>query len=477
MGGVSSRRSFLVSTAAAVAGAGCGPSESGVRPVDGPAPTGDTGQALAPGSGDTGAGWTEEPGPEPPVTWQPPGTVDEETFAYGVQTGDATATSVVVSVRQFRDEAVTLVLAQGTAEGWEPVLELPGLLADDGVVQIELGSLIPDTTYAVVAYRPEGLQRSTPSRFRTALYPGQQRVVRLGAISCLGSAGAPFACLSQAAAQQLDAFLFLGDTIYADEGLRPASDWEGHWSDALQTAGMRDLTSSTSVVATWDDHEVDNNWSWDDAGMPETALVGLRAFRRAIPQRRGPGGTGVWRRLTWGTTLELFVLDCRGERANGDYVSRAQLDWLKAGLVESEARFKLILNSVPITDMDSVYLGLGADDRWDGHPGPRAEILRHITSQGVRGVLWVSGDFHWGALARVGAEPGDDGYDQREVFTGPGGSTINPLAYLVGEGGQYEAVVTERNYVRIEADPEAGTLTLAFVSGAGEVVAERVVAD
>ena len=206
--------------------------------------------------------------------------------------------------------------------------------------------------------------------------------------------------------------------------------------------------------------------------MPGVALDALDAFRRNLPQRTGPGGSGLWRRLVWGDTLELFVLDCRSERRDGDYVSREQMDWLKGALTASTARFKLLLNSVPITDMDSVYLGVQAEDRWDGYPEQRREILEHVTERGVTGVLWVSGDFHWGAVTRVGDEPEDPGFDQVEVFAGPGGSSINPLAYLVGEDDRYPAVVTEHNVVLIDADPQAGTLWVRFVAASGEILRE-----
>ena len=67
---------------------------------------------------------------------------------------------------------------------------------------------------------------------------------------------------------------------------------------------MRDLTHSTSVVATWDDHEVDNNWSWNSTSqINEKYANGLAMFRRAFPQKMGLQGSGLWRRLSWGLWL------------------------------------------------------------------------------------------------------------------------------------------------------------------------------
>jgi len=76
------------------------------------------------------------------------------------------------------------------------------------------------------------------------------------------------------------------------------------------------------------------------------------------------------------------VLDSRGER-NGDteYISRAQLEWLLTGLRESESRFKLIMSSVPMTDYADMLGEALADDRWQGFPEQRGEILSFIEEQ------------------------------------------------------------------------------------------------
>lgn len=483
----SSRRAFLVSFGALTA-LGCRPGTARlvVRPDRSTTPgpetdlqTGDTGSAsVDTGSGavDTGTPptdpWTGEPGPEPDP-WQPPGTLDRQTFRWGVQTGDANATGAIVSVRTMAP-SVRMVLVRGTEQGWAPELDVSGVPVHERVAQLELADLIPDTTYSLVFYDEGALGRSRVARFRTALYPGATRVVRFGATCCLGG-NRPWRTLQVAADRKLDFFVLLGDTIYADDGWGgPDANYFADWGEALRTAGLSDVTASTSVVAVWDDHEVDNNWSYDDAGMPGRALNAKNAFRRALPQREGTVGSGLWRKLVWGDCLEVFALDCRGERMGGDYISPEQMDWLEQGLANSTARFKVILNSVPITDMDPVYLGAGAEDRWDGYPHQRRRILRFIEDNAIEGIVWLGGDFHWGALSRVGKNANALGYGQREVFVGPGGSPINPLGFFADTGGpQYELAITRHNYVQFELDPAAGTFQLAFIDDDGSVVAQR----
>ena len=136
----------------------------------------------------------------------------------------------------------------------------------------------------------------------------------------------------------------MGDTVYADNASTPDRYWD-YWDFILKQKGVVDVCSSTSLVCTWDDHEVGNNWSFGQPGIDAKVEMAFGAFSKAIPLRLGDYGYGIWRKLSWGKAVDVFVLDCRSERRDGNYVSAEQLDWLKNGLVESSARFKIVLNS------------------------------------------------------------------------------------------------------------------------------------
>ncbi len=378
-----------------------------------------------------------------------------------------TSSAVIVQVRQFREEVLRLVLARGEVDRWVEVADVGGLAPDRGVLRVELVDLWPDHTYSVVVYAADGVRRSKVGRFRTALAAGAARVLRFGASSCLGSFASPWPTLVRASEEKLDGLFLLGDTIYADEGVGQTGRWDDRWTQALRTAGLYHASASTSLVGTWDDHEVTNNWSWDEHG--DEAMAGLDAFRRGMPMRDGPGGSGLWRRLSWGDAVDVFVLDSRGERSGNDYLSRQQMDWLKDGLLTSTARFKLILNSVPIAD-----LGWLNSDGWMRYPGSRREILDHVRDTGIAGVLWIAGDVHWATLCSVDP-PGGRFDDALEVFAGPGGSPLNPGGIVVPEGGQYRAVITQHNWLLLECDPAAGEIRLTWYDRDGRALARRTV--
>ena len=446
-----SRRRFIelggATTAALVAG-GCAGRDSAAGGAD------DTGGASAPGRT-----------PEPP-RWVPPGDIDEGVFPSGVQTGDPRPDGVVASVWTSATAVALVVMRAEGVDGWVESSRRAELVPVDGVLQLEVDGLEPDTAYNIAFEDEGGGGWSAVARVRTALAADGLRVIRFGATSCLGG-NAPWKTLTHAATAELDFFAFLGDTVYAD-GATSLEEYRLFWNLARTTKGFRDVTASTAMVATWDDHEVGNNWS------PATLAPGqldaaVQAFREAMPQRVGEEGSTLWRRLSFGATLDVFVLDCRGERAGSDYLSRTQMDWLKAGLADSTARFKIILNSVPITDLTAIF-GQGArDDRWEGYPAQRAEILGFIEEAGVEGLLWVAGDVHYPQVASVDPEGGlADG--QVEVLAGPGGSFLNIGADLFQGDPQYWWMAAEWNYACFTCDPVEGSILVEHIGDGGDVL-------
>ena len=126
------------------------------------------------------------------------------------------------------------------------------------------------------------------------------------------------------------------------------------------------------------------------------------------------GGGRIYRKLSYGPMLDVFVLDMRSYRgANDDnlgaakpFLGREQLDWLKRGLRKSKAQWKVIAADMPI--------GLGVPDgevssgvaRWEavanGDPGPAqgreveiAELLGFLRAQQVRNFVFLTADVHY----------------------------------------------------------------------------------
>ena len=423
------------------------------------------------------AGTEVEPAPQrsgEPESFLPPGTIDLDLFPSGIQVTDATSSSAYVTVRWTNTDSTTLTLYRADEDlSWtsvESVVLTP--TSHQRVTHIFRG-LMPDHAYTVVAHQSDAIYAS-PTRFRTALDEDATRIVRFGASSCVGRTQKPWPTLSRAAQERFDFFILAGDMVYADNSATE-ENYRNVWNASLSELGYRDLSASTSLVTTWDDHEVDNNWSWSDPEVSQWVAPARRVYEEVLPWRHGPSATNsIWRSIKWGRTLELFVLDSRGERRDGDYISREQLEWLKRGLSESQARFKVIVNSVPITDFDNWFGEVEADDRWQGYPIQREDILSHIEIEQIEGVFWVSGDFHYTQLGRLALEEDALGGNQWEVLSGPAGSNINPLVTtgLLQANDQFPIILETWTYVAIELNPVTGTAKLEFIDGGGLLIAE-----
>lgn len=436
---------------------------------------------------DEGRGGPTDAGPEPTVVppsaggpavapeplcapggapWVPEGFWDRERFPLAIQTGDPAPDGVCVGVHTDLPEVEFVVMADCRG-GAQEIMTVRQPTTGGHAYRV-LEQLAPDRVHWVLARAPGGERRSPAAQFRTALAPDATRVLRFGATGCIRE-NQPWRNMSQIARHDLDFFLFMGDAIYADYA-PDAYDYDKKWAQTLSTQGFVDVGLKNAMIATWDDHEVDNNWSPELPGVEEKLPRARAAFDRSMPKRPGPSGQ-IWRKLRYGQAAEIFVLDCRSERRGREYISRAQMDWLKRELVASPAAFKFIMNSVPIFDFRGTPIGpFGRDDRWQGYPEQREEILSHIQGHGLSGVLWITGDIHLGAVGRVDPK-GRAGENMWEVVVGPGGSPIPPGIDLLPDSRRIPVLVGQHNSVLFEADPDTQIVDLRYIGDDGDVLA------
>lgn len=389
-------------------------------------------------------------------------------FPLAVSSGDATPTRTVLWTLYTGERALGVEVWR--ADGGGTVFRGAATPSSGGFVHVDVDGLEPFTWHGFKF--TDGDEDSAPGRFRTAPAAGQVVPLIFGAVSCTKD-GYPLDPLAQAARRtDLDAFLYLGDTVYADG----ASDLDGFrrkWREGLGHPAQRALRCATGSICTWDDHELFNNWDLEQLPMlpNDEYYAGLQAFYEHQPVRPG-AGKHLWRSLRWGATAEVFVLDCRGERKPSahQYLSRAQLDWLKAGLKASPAAFKLILNSVPISNFPGFFFESTADDRWQGYPAQREEVLAFIDDEKIPGVLWVSGDFHLACMGRVSRTgPGSNAI---EVLVGPGGQAPNQSPTYPGPP-QFDWASGINNVTTLALDPATRAVTVTYLDGRARVLTQR----
>lgn len=408
----------------------------------------------------------------------PEGVTESAAFELGIASGDVTPDSGVMWT--FHATAASLRLVVWRMEGgtYARVAHQSDVAPVEGFVHVDVSGLEAASSYRYAFFEMAGdvrSARSTIGRFVTAPLSDALVPLTIGAISCINNRQSIETMAHAGAREDLAMFCFLGDSTYAD-GARSVADYRGKWRENLSRPEFRAVRAAQSLSATWDDHEFDNDFDPERLDAAQRAAA-VQTFFEHQPVRRIAGSPErVYRTLRWGRTLELFVLDCRNERrpstrttAEAEYISVAQMAWLKGALSASDAVFKLILNSVPIADFPTIF-DIQARDRWEGYAAQRTEILRYIDETPIEGVLWVAGDFHLASSQAVATS--GPGSTQREILVGPGAANANPLTFKL-RAPQFDFATNDDNYTVLALDPARRRIDVRWVDGSGSVIERR----
>jgi alkaline phosphatase D len=310
----------------------------------------------------------------------PPGP---PTVTLGPMAGDVTATSAVLWARGDR---VGRLHARISEEGGANPIErsVPIFRVDDWTGKLEVHGLRPDTRYEVsVRLLAPGTDGETAGpalsgRFRTAPAAHERRPVRLAFGGDLAGQNVcrheseGFPIFRAVAAVRPNLFVGLGDMIYADGvctavgrygnaqipgAFEPAArmlNFWAHWRYSREDEAFRHEV--VNDFGPHDDTRDGGPYSADEQLMP----LGLAAFLdyNPVPERDVPEGR-IFRSVRWGRHLELFVLDTRQYRdpaGEADdpadpktLLGAEQREWLKQALVRSDATWKVVVTSVPLS--------------------------------------------------------------------------------------------------------------------------------
>jgi alkaline phosphatase D len=122
--------------------------------------------------------------------------------------------------------------------------------------------------------------------------------------------------------------------------------------------------------------------------------------------------------FSWGKDLDLFLLDAHSYRSlnnmsdtpanNKTLYGKEQLDWLKNGLVNSKATWKIISNPVPIT-LPDCYGEMGECNSWAtnsslnqlGFTKERNQFFKFLDTNDIKNVVFITTDVHFAATVKV----------------------------------------------------------------------------
>lgn len=500
-----SRRAFLRGAlAGAAAGAGLGRHPAHARPAWAGGDPFSLGVAAGEPSADGFVLWTRL-APEP-LSADPgaPG---------GVTGGDATLAYEIAT-----DPEMRTVVRRGSA-----VAEA----AFAHSVHLEIRGLGPDRPYW---YRfASGEARSRIGHARTAPAPGAPlRRLRFGFVSCANYEHGYYAAYRHLADERPDLVLFLGDYIYESvERRRPTVRRHADGEEATTLPGYRNryaqyrmdadlqrLHAEATAVATWDDHEVQDNYAdrWSRNGDdPQRFLARRAAAYQAFyehmplrPTRSRPQGPALrlYERFPFGDLVEFSALDGRQYRSReacsqlpgrggGHLVSdvrcperldpdrsilgMAQEAWLFDGLTRSRARWNVIAQDVlmaPLGRRTAQGALVHGTDAWDGYPASRARLLRHVQGSRVSNPVVITGDLHAFCVNDLKADFDDPtSATVATELVGTSVSSIGPnyyqMARFLPENPHIRYFESrERGYVSVDLTPERMIARLRTVSDA-----------
>ncbi|BBG03640.1 MULTISPECIES: alkaline phosphatase D family protein [Pseudonocardia] len=378
-------------------------------------------------------------------------------LTHGVQAGDVLPGSGLVWTRADRPSRMVVEVADNPE--FRAARRIPGpVLTPDtdltGKLRVPAGH--GRVHYRVVAEDLDGGSTSEPLTGSFRALPGPGEPVRIqwsgdvvgqgwGIDRDLGG----MTIFSAMADREPDLFLHCGDTVYADGPLEETvalpdgrvwrnettpekakvaeslAEFRGQFAYNLLDDHLRRYTASVAQINQWDDHEVTNNWYPGEILTGEVgeqyvnekrvdvlAARGFQAFHEWVPLDPRTAVDGrVYRKLSFGPHVEVFVLDMRSYRgpntvntgADERILGEKQARWLVESLASSRATWKIVQSDMPI----GVQVPDG-DTAWEavanGEPGPPsgreseiAGVLTAIARKGVRNVVWVTADVHYTA--------------------------------------------------------------------------------
>lgn len=277
----------------------------------------------------------------------------------GVASGDTTDTSTVLWTHSFDLGDVTFEVATDPDFNNIIATEIATVTDPWQPVKVFVDGLTPQTRYYYRA--TNSAQFTADGTFRTATDPTSYAGLKFGVTGDWQQAP-PYPSITNAATANLDFFIKLGDTIYADTQTpalpgvtqaRTLSDFRIKQNESASERfglnALSDLYASTSVFATIDDHELVDNFAGGAApgDSPDAPDIGsspdplftdnvqfvndtqayedaLQAFQEYHPvadefygstgDPRTDGERSLYRSSRQGLDAEIFVLDTRSFR-------------------------------------------------------------------------------------------------------------------------------------------------------------------
>src|SRR3972149_9713125 len=370
-------------------------------------------------------------------------------FTHGIASGDVRDKEAILWTRVNQEaELIAEVSTDCTFTQVDKGKKGMALAENNFIVKVTVSNLEPGQTYCYRFKAGIATAVSDVGTFRTAPSEDQDATVRFAYSSDSdGSEDPPFnnfEVLDQALLDEIDFWIYLGDTVYTDTfgpKAETLDEMRAKYQQNRDFVALRDLLKTTSTYAIWDDHEVENYFD-GQAIDPTLYANGREAFLEYMPvQELGLlsdpdcAGDPLFRVFHWGKNVDIIILDersCRSadveEVCEDDLAPTppsafrsafglpplpsdcldaindpartmlgiVQKEALKNALQESKATWRIIINEVAISEIFALPY-----DRWEGYAAERQELLNFIIDNKIKNVVFLTGDLHANIIGDV----------------------------------------------------------------------------
>lgn len=293
--------------------------------------------------------------------------------------------------------------------------------------------------------------------------------------------------LKVAASLQPDVFVFLGDNIYGDS--RDMDTLRAKYAKLAAKEEFRNLFNQTRVLAVWDDHDYGENDSgrhYPYKAESKEIFMDFWKVPAGSERRKHEGIYGVETLEAGGKRIQFILLDTRTFRDNlilrdstdtahkNDYapnqdpdstfLGAAQWQWLEQQL-SAEADVRIIVSS---NQFSHSYNGW---ESWTNVPHERQRLIDLIKKTKANGVIFISGDVHWGEISRLEVAGGYPLYDLTSSGITETWDVIEPNDNRIGEPVPQNNV----GLIEITTRGDSTQLTLAIYDATGRAVVEHKV--
>ena len=234
--------------------------------------------------------------------------------------------------------------------------------------------------------------------------------------------------LNVAAGFSPDLFIYLGDNIYGDT--RNMDTLQAKYNKLGAKPEFQNLVNQTKVLSVWDDHDFGENDAGRHYPLKEASKEIFMDFWK-VPadsdRRKHEGIYGVEYFENGGKKIQVVLLDTRtfrddlihrlpedstihkndyipNQNQDSTFLGETQWQWLEQQFL-APADIRIIASS---NQFSHEYNGW---ESWTNVPHEQQKMISLIKKTKANGVIFISGDVHWGEISKLPVEGSYPIYD------------------------------------------------------------------